>query len=73
MEPVLPDAPLEESEFDLDVRLEAVREHSLAEPAMKPSDQCPDDTSDVGTCRGDLHGFRLTRSSTPALTPFHGK
>jgi hypothetical protein len=31
MEPVLPDAPVEESEFDLDVRLQAVARHISAE------------------------------------------
>jgi hypothetical protein len=35
MEPVLPDAPVEESEFDLDVRLQPVARHVGAGPARE--------------------------------------
>jgi hypothetical protein len=43
MEPVLPDAPVEESEFDLDVRLHAVARHVGAMervPGASPGDTC---------------------------------
>jgi hypothetical protein len=49
MEPVLPDAPVEEREFDLDVRLEAVARHA-SDPALASEKQaCPDGPSQYVT------------------------
>jgi hypothetical protein len=45
MEPVLPDAPVEESEFELDVRLHAVA-RDIYDPAVASQKQeCPDGPS----------------------------
>jgi hypothetical protein len=46
MEPVLADAPFEESEFDLDVRLEAVRQVSDEKTPPEP----PDYSECMGSC-----------------------
>ena len=45
MEPVLPDAPVEESEFDLDVRLQTVAGHSHELLAGSEGQRCPDSPS----------------------------
>jgi hypothetical protein len=39
MEPVLPDEPVEEGDFDLDVRLQPVARASKVKGAQCPSDQ----------------------------------
>jgi hypothetical protein len=49
MVPASPDTAPVEAEFDLDVRLQAVARHVPADPAMKPSDQCPDSPTNI-TC-----------------------
>jgi hypothetical protein len=46
MEPILADAPFEESEFDLDVRLEAVRQVSDEKTPPEP----PDYSECMGSC-----------------------
>jgi hypothetical protein len=43
MEPVLPDTPVDESEFDLDVRLQPIARDASDE--LKPSEDCPQDTA----------------------------
>jgi hypothetical protein len=48
MEPVLPDAPVEDSEFDLDVRLEAVARHA-ADSVLATKD-CPNGPSNYDSC-----------------------
>ncbi len=52
MVPALPDSHRDETEFDLDVRLEAVARHAADKAALKPTDAaCPDATqTQVGTC-----------------------
>jgi hypothetical protein len=44
-------------EFDLDLRLQAVHERSGAELAMRPTQGCPDDTSDARTCGPTCESF----------------
>jgi hypothetical protein len=54
MEPVLRETLTDEdTEFDLDVKLEAVARHVSADPGKKP----PDDTSDAGTCGATCPAF----------------
>jgi hypothetical protein len=53
MEPVLPETLTDDTEFDLDVTLEAVARHVSADPGKKP----PDDTSDAGTCGATCPAF----------------
>jgi hypothetical protein len=50
MEPVLPDAPVEESEFDLDVRLEAVARHAADSVLASEGKDCPDAPSNYDSC-----------------------
>jgi hypothetical protein len=49
MEPVLPDAPVEVSEFDLDVRFEAVARHSYDAALASQKQECPDGPSQYVT------------------------
>jgi hypothetical protein len=49
MVPASPDVPPVDSEFDLDVTLQAVARHVSADPAMKPRDDCPDGPTNI-TC-----------------------
>jgi hypothetical protein len=50
MEPVLPDAPVEESEFDLDVRLTAVARHISDDRAQAQTNggTCPQPSQCIG-------------------------
>lgn len=47
MVPASPDVPPVDSEFDLDVTLQAVARHVSADPAMKPRDDCPDGPTNI--------------------------
>jgi hypothetical protein len=48
--PVLPERPLIESEFDLDVRLERVAQHVSAEKPPAPSEGCGTGATGCGGC-----------------------
>jgi hypothetical protein len=54
MVPASPETrPDDDTEFDLDVRLQAVPRHASADPAMNPSDDCPAGTPSMYGCTGD--------------------
>jgi hypothetical protein len=44
---------VDDTEFDLDVRLEPLDRHAPADEAVKPSDQCPAGTPSMYGCTGD--------------------
>lgn len=55
MVPALVETPHDDTEFDLDVRLQTLARHVSADPALKPSEgACPDATAFTqcgqGTC-----------------------
>ena len=50
MVPTWPETRVDDTEFDLDVRLEAASRHPSDEAALKPTDQgCPDGPTNI-TC-----------------------
>ena len=54
MAPSLPDTLQDEdTEFDLDVRLEALDRHVPVDRPIKPSDQCPAGTPSMYGCSGN--------------------